>query len=244
MRRFFAIALILALVIAGGSAVVHAQGSALHYGDVVDGEITNEAFEVEYTFTGSANDVVIIRMWAEGFENVVNEPALALATADNEVLGSTADHISIAAATLVATLPSDGDYKILATRVDGSAGDSVGAYKLSVLKPELLTPGQPVTGSISSEDVAHYLIDAEGPFVLTYQRTGGAYSPEISINVISDIGETESQAVLSGGIMRGGSLDIDPGGPGQFIVILQEALWDFNFEVVSAEFTLTLDSAE
>lgn len=244
MRRLPAIALVLALVIAGGRVAVRAQGNALQYGDVVDGEITNEAFEVEYTFTGSANDVVIIRMWSEGFENTLSLPALALATAENQLLGSTTDHNSILDATLVATLPADGDYKILATRVDGSASQTVGTFKLSVLKPEALTPGQPVTGSISSEDVAFYRVEAEGPFVLTYQRTGGTFSPEVSVNTVSDIGEAESQALLSGTIVRAGSLDIDPGGPGQFIVVLQQALWDFNFEVVSAEYSLTLNSAE
>jgi hypothetical protein len=238
------IALLLALVIANGSVAIHAQGSPLQYGDVVDGEITNEAYEVEYTFTGAANDVVVIRMWTEGFDNVVNEPALALATADNAVIGSTADHISISDASLVATLPADGDYKILATRVDGSAGDSVGTFKLTVLKPEALTSGQPVSGSLSSEDKMYYLVNADGPFVLSYQRTSGTFSPEVSINLVSDVGDTESQAVMSGAIVRAGSLDIDPGGQAMFIVLLQEALWDFNFDVVSAEYTLTLDSAE
>lgn len=244
MRRLPAIALVLALVIAGGGVAVRAQGNTLQYGDVVDGEITNEAFELEYTFTGAANDLVIVRMWSEGFENVLTLPALALSTADNQLLGSTTDHSSIMDAILVATLPADGDYKILATRMDGSAGQTVGTFKLSVLKPEALTPGQPVTGSISSEDVAFYLVDAQGPFVLAYQRTGGTFSPEVSVNSVSDIGEAESKALLSGTLVRAGSLDIDPGGPGQFIVVLKQALWDFQFEVISAEYSLTLNSAE
>jgi hypothetical protein len=239
-----AIVLGLALVIAGGSVAVFAQGGTLQYGDVVDGEITNEAFEIEYSFTGSANDLVIVRMWTEGFENVLTLPALALATSDNQVLGTTADHTSIMDATLVATLPADGDYKILATRLDGSAGQTVGTFKLSVFKPEVLTPGQSVTGSISSEDTAFYLVEAEGPFVLAYQRTGGTFSPEVSVNAVSDIGEAESRGLLGGTFVRAGSLEIDPGGSGQFIVTLQEALWDFNFEPISAEYSLTLNAAE
>lgn len=244
MRRLATIALVLALVMVGGSLVARAQGGALQYGDVVDGELTNDAYEVEYTFTGAADDVVVIRMWTEGFDNVVNSPALALASADNTVIGSTADHISISDASLVATLPADGEYKILATRVDGAAGDSVGTFKLTVLKPEVLAPGQAVSGTLTSEEKRYYLVNADGPFSLSYERTSGTFAPEVSLNVVSDVGDMDSQAALSGSIVTAGSLDIDPGGQAMFVVLLQEALWDFNFDVVSAEYTLTLDAVQ
>lgn len=244
MRRLIGIALVLALIIAGGSIVARAQGATLQYGEVVDGEITNDAYEVEYTFTGAANDVVVIRMWTEGFDNVLNEPALALASADNTVIGSTVDHISISQAALVATLPADGEYKILASRVDGSAGDSVGTFKLSVTKPDVLASGQSVSGTVTSEDKLYYLINAAGPFSLRYERTSGTFSPEVSINVVDDTGDTESQASLSGTIVTAGTLEVDPGGQAMFLVILEESLWDFNFDVVSAEFTLTMEAAQ
>ncbi|MCC7207230.1 MAG: hypothetical protein IT323_07990 [Anaerolineae bacterium] len=244
MRRLIGIAFVLALLIAGGSIVARAQGSPLQYGDVVEGEITNDAYEVEYTFTGSADDLVVIRMWTEGFDNVLNEPALALASADNTVIGSTADHISISEAALVAILPADGEYKILATRVDGSAGDSVGTYKLSVIQPELIPAGQPVSGAITSEDRLYYVVVSSGPFTLRYERTSGTFAPEVSLNVVDETGDTESQASLSGSIVTAGTLEVDPGGEPLFLVILQESLWDFNFDVVSAEFTLTMEAAQ
>ena len=131
MRKSFAIVcLILALIVA--VPAVLAQDS-LAYGDTVAGAITSDEFSIEYTFEGTEGDVVVIEMRRTSTDEELRRPAVQLIAPDGDVLGDTSDNFSFGFALLAAQLPESGTYTIIAGRIDGPDGDSVGGFELELI---------------------------------------------------------------------------------------------------------------
>ncbi|MFN8375857.1 MAG: hypothetical protein U0694_23665, partial [Anaerolineae bacterium] len=88
MKKAMLIALVVfAALTLGAVASVFAQDDAIEiaYGDVVDGEISNDEFEVNYVFSGSEDDLVMIEMFPEPGTYGV-DPKLQLKDDDGDVL--------------------------------------------------------------------------------------------------------------------------------------------------------------
>lgn len=241
MSKLRVLTLVVTILLALVIHTPHSQaqdGSTIQYGDTVSGEITNQSFEVAYTFTGAANDAVIIRMIPVETFGDLTTPAVMLLDSNNAVLGLVETYGDV---TFAAVLPADGDYTILATRMDGRGGDAVGEYSLSLINPSTLVLGKTVGGSLTSEEVNFYVIRDLTEFNLALELSGD-FHPELTINTLSE-GSLSDEVSLYGSKMAGGSIhfrDTEAFGATVYVVKLEEALFDFNFDLVTAEYTLTL----
>jgi len=218
-------------------------GSTIEYGQTVTGEITNQSFEIEYSFVGSEGDVIVIEMKdPAGFSGTLDSPSIILLNSDYEVLGSV-DGLSGFTVTLVAQLPTDGEYVILATRRDGRSGDSIGAYTLDLIKPQVLIPNEPVEGSASTDNRAYYVVEVADEFAITYERLRGDFYPEVGVTVIDNF-ELNLVASLSGEMLSSGSIDVIPiiKTSQSFVIVIQVPLFQFNFAVKTVDFIISLAS--
>jgi serine protease Do len=111
------------------------EGGELVSGSVVEGELTDEAFETRYTFQGNAGDTVTISMSSIDGEL---DCYLVLIDPSGEVLAENDDHDSSEislfffsdSAIVGLSLPSSGTYTVLAQRYQGEEGRSEGGYEL------------------------------------------------------------------------------------------------------------------
>ncbi|MBN2305527.1 MAG: PPC domain-containing protein [Anaerolineae bacterium] len=190
--RFVAVVVVMALVVALAPAFarVEAAGGVVAYGDSVTGQITNQTYYELWQFAGSRGDRVQITMTGEGGL----DPYLGLIElASEEVLIEDDDSAGNSNAMIEFTLPSSGDFVIVATRYDLDAGKSVGNYTLDLaggngpqnqdstnisntpsVEPVELEPGvfymgdlslaEPMAGAISNDSYAQlYTVTIEEP---------------------------------------------------------------------------------
>ncbi|MCC6896949.1 MAG: hypothetical protein IT321_29290 [Anaerolineae bacterium] len=213
----------------------------IEYGQTVTGEITNRNFEIPFDFTGSEGDVIIIEMSPVDDLGDLNSPQIILLNEDGDVVGDTSGSFSFGSTLFTTQLENDGTYTILATRSDGRAGDSVGEFTLALINPERLEANSPLEGSISSSGGSnYYLVEVEGSDIaFKYSKTDGEFAPDISVNVINDYYGLDSIITLNGDALSDAQVAL-PSRPNLFIVKVSEALFDFNFETVSADYEVTV----
>ncbi len=162
IKLFLAFLSVLVVVLPG---VALAQGGGtITYGQVVTGEITQDAPEVRYTFTGAAGDVIVIRMNAtqsglDSYLELLGPDGQSLQTNDdsggnlNSLIGPF-------------RLPASGTYTVIATRFMRQQGSSTGPFELSintgVLNPLSL-----------NETITVTLDDAQPAAYFSYNGTAG-----------------------------------------------------------------------
>lgn len=234
--------LLIVLVVLVSVVPVYAQENILTYGDEVEGEITNRAFEVEYTFKGEAGDVVLIQMIPEDTFRGLSNPSIILLDEDNNVLETVG--AAFGTATLIYDLEKDGNYIILATRRDGRTGDSQGAYTLMLDKLEVFEGSGQVEATIDNESTLFFAVRTDSTFTLTYTRTGGTFYPTVVISQLvdsffgnSNLGEL---AVLSGSRLASGSLVVEPEGD-LYIVTVSSQSFSFSFSAETADFVIEIE---
>ena len=112
-----------------------AQDNTLTYGDTVTGEITNEAYEVPYTFEGTAGDVILVEMTMleEGLDSYIQ-----LKNASGEIIAFNDDGgVGVNSVMGPFILPADGIYTVVATRFMQAEGVSVGSFELTLSQTEI-----------------------------------------------------------------------------------------------------------
>lgn len=125
-----------------------------------------------YQFAGEAGERVILRMERAGG---TLDPLLALRDKQGRELVSDDDSGGGKNALIEDfRLPADGIYTIVATRFEGAAGDSRGAYRVELLLPELALAGLPAGTQLADwGDAQQGRID-DGQPVQRYAFQGGA----------------------------------------------------------------------
>lgn len=239
MKRWWLVAAVALSLTLGGTALAQGDTTPIAYGDTAEGEVTNAQFEIPYRFTGSAGDVVQARMVVDD-SGEFYEPSLILLNPDNTVLAS---HDGWYESILLAPLPVDGEYTLLASRNGGRTGTASGSYTLTLNVLGGLPVGEPVEGEMASEDVVAYAVPADAPFTLEFERVSGDFAPELTVNVMDEFGDFQVIGALYGQIVRKMTLEIepDPAAPVDFYIIqLARSSWDWNFETTDAQYTLTL----
>lgn len=105
----------------------HAQAGMISYGEAVTGTITAKNYFQVWQFSGTQGDRVRITMTGDG----ALDPYLGLIeVASEEVIAEDDDSAGNMNAMLELSLPSTGDYAIIATRYDLDTGTSTGQYEL------------------------------------------------------------------------------------------------------------------
>ncbi|MBL8165658.1 MAG: hypothetical protein JNJ61_26980 [Anaerolineae bacterium] len=178
MRKMSLVALLaLALVVLSAGVIAAQDKIPLEFGQYVEGELTNSAYEVKYTFSGKAGQVVAVEMLPKpGTYDL--DPAVILRDSDGDVLGQN-DDWDYPLSLVVAELPADEEYTILATRNGGSTGSTEGAYWIRATLVEPVESGAKLEATIVSD------FEKEVPniFVLRPTETGDVklgFSQEVS----------------------------------------------------------------
>lgn len=238
MKKLLLSVVAFVLVVSG----VYAQdGEGIVYGDTVTGEITNRDYEVLYTFEGSADDIVIAEMEALTFDSELSSPAILLLNSENDVVADTTETFSIRGALLVAELPADDTYTLIATRADGRGGTDQGEYWLRLSEVPVLEAGSNVDALIATDDPANYVAVRQGdePLRLTYEKTDGEFAPEITVNRIEG-SSLESVISLTGDELQEATVSL-PNGAGLYVIAVTESLFSFSFEPEDAKYRLSID---
>lgn len=236
-KRILLVTSLFSMLLLGALTVNAQDGGAIAYGDTVQGEISNTAFEVEYKFEGTEGDLIVAIMAdVDGVLGDFEAPGIILLGPDNAIITSVEESFTNQAI-LPAKLPSTGSYTLIATREGGRAGESVGSYNLTLIQPTLIEGT--VEGSVSSEGVAFYALETDQSFTLDYQKTGGEFNPRVQVSVIGEDGRLDEIGSLEGARVDSGSIGIAAGLEVSYFITLDEALFDFNFDEVTANFTLT-----
>jgi hypothetical protein len=223
MKRVVLVAAIFLLAI---TAFTASAQETLSYGQTVTGEITNEAYSVEYTFKASEGDIVVIEMaGVDPFEGF-SDPELVLTDPGGTVLANTEDMFQFfggyGEAYLAVELSAAGVYGLTATRTGGADGESVGEFTLTVNSPIPLEAGKPYSGTVSSEGrYDFYVYTGDAKFSIEYTKTDGGYWPEVSVNTVDDEGALQGQAYLVGDAITSGSIGTFRSGKTYFVFVGQ-----------------------
>jgi len=151
-----------ALLLAHGVPEPPAPDGELAFGDVVEGEITDDNYQDRWAFQGVEGDLVSIRMVRDDGDL---DSLLILLGPDNiEMFYDDDSGGNLDAHIRGFMVPEDGEYTIVATRLGERAGTSRGRYTLTLAKeePEDTTPngslqyGSSVSGEITNENYSDY----------------------------------------------------------------------------------------
>jgi hypothetical protein len=241
MKRSWMIVLLLLLLVV---PAVYAQ-ELLEPGQVVVGELTADVYELTYAFAGKEGDVVVIEADPVDALGDLNDTILILSDPSGAVLVDTTEAFSFGSSLIAAQLPASGTYTVKVTREDGAAGESVGEFELAVTLPQPITPDAPASSSTSSESRKQYFaVMSDTDFSLSYAKSGGDFFPDVLVSTIDEEdGNLNDVAQLSGTTFSVGMMGYFPANT-LYIVTVRERLFDFNFDEVTADYTLSVSLAE
>lgn len=159
MKRWLALGSI-ALLVLGGlvPTLALAQDDStgtIGYGQPVQGTITDDEYEFNYTFSASAGDVITIS--AVEIANTYLSLELQLIDSSGEVIHERDRWLPIYTL-LPFEIPADGDYTLRLVRSGGADGSSSGNFVVLVDLAQInpLEPGTPVEGRLSIPANTHF----------------------------------------------------------------------------------------
>jgi len=236
MRRFV---LLFSLLMMLAPLVTAQEVVTLVPGEIVTGEITNAAFEVEYQFLGNPGEIIVLEMQAAEGTRDLRSPEILLLDADGEIVADTTENIGINEAVLVFEVPVEAFYTVIATREDGRGGDSIGPFTLELIMPEVIAADSEITGSMTNETRSqYYVVQSEDDFTITYNKLAGDFFPQVVVARLGEYpGSTDEVATASGDSLTIATIGVFTGGEPYFITI-ERALFDFSFTEVTADFAL------
>lgn len=227
MKKLAFLMMLVALVVV--VMPVSAQAIKITYGETVEGELA-DAGEASYTFAGAAGDVVVVNFGDFAYEGTLNGASLSIQDSNGTELAASEGFSTTQTYT---QLPADGTYTVVATTTDLG-----GVYTLTLVNAPVLEADAAVEGTLTNEEVNYFSIVTGAPFNLAYARTDGEFHPQVAVKAQGDFGLTDI-AVLYGSQLNAGSMDVEPVEETVYLVIVEQALFDFTFSTVSASYSLT-----
>ncbi len=217
----------------------------IEYGERVEGVLTHENPAQAYSFMGEGGDVIVVEMRSvdRTLENLLDAPRLILRDRDDLTLVDTLLSYPIDDAVLVAQLPYDDLYTVIATRDENVGVLSIGAFTLQVTNAQMLSADQTYEATLESglTHADYYAIQRDDAVRLRYQHQSGDFHPQVSISVID--GEAPSGHTMQA-VGYGPGLDeviLGTFSPGMtYLVTLTQAPFDYNETALAAEYALNL----
>ena len=212
MRKSTVLSSVMSLLVLGFIMVMpsFAQDTTLTYGDTVTGEITNENYEVLYSFEGSADDVILVEMT---FLEAGLDPYLQLKNANGDVIFFDDDGgVGLNSVLGPIILPETGTYTIVATRYMQVDGQSEGPFELTLSQASLsnLVLNEPVTATLDADQnrVSFQYIN-EGRSIL--KLVGSVTIAEDIIPQINiEVRDSEGNWITAGYVDQQNNIIIDP----------------------------------
>lgn len=185
------------------------EGKRLIPSSETRGIITDEVFEIDYSYNAIAGTPIVITIRGQGLAtpaliltNPLGNKVIATATA-NQSIGSSSIHV------IATILPMDGQYIITATRQDGRAGNDEGDFVLNFDIPKSLDTNWSMANTITSDSWDWYVYHIDSPFSLIYQFESGEFKPDVGVYRLNLYSELISVGYLPG-------TDVDYGVIGRF----------------------------
>ncbi len=228
MKKVALLMVLVALVFAVMPAAAQ-TAEPIAYGAVVSGELVDNGSAL-YTFTGTAGDVVVVRFGDFEYEGTLNGATVEIKDAAGVSL---AKYEGFSTAETYAAIPADGEYTLTV-----STTDLGGIFTLEFIQATILENGAAITGSMTNEEVNYYAVVTDAPFTLKYELTAGDFRPQVTVKKQGDFG-LEDVAAIYGSEVTSGSMTVTPVAQTAYLVSLDEALFDFNFDTVTADYSLT-----
>lgn len=157
-QRLVRYCLLCGFLLIGLVSAVQSQGESIAVGDVVEASLAGES--QEYSFEGSAGDVVVIRLESDDFD-----PMIELLDASGDVINSDDDSGGSLNAELIFTVPSDGSYTIRVTSISSSPSGSF-VLRLRELEVQTIAFDTPVTVETDGTESFHFQFDAKAGSVV------------------------------------------------------------------------------
>jgi hypothetical protein len=225
--------------------------NTLQYGDTLTGFISEDVYQIAYSFSGQAGDTIDIRMSRtsgdlDSYISLLDPNGEEIAVNDDDPGG-----LNRNARLQGFTLPVSGLYTIVATRFDQDRGATEGGFTLTLETGETtasggntIEPGGSVTGTIDDTiPRIEYTLTVEDTTVVTIllQHTAGDLDPllilldddgdEIARNDDSAVGETRDSAIENVELA-----------PGTYTVVATR--YQQENGISSGDFTLTVEVAD
>ncbi len=223
-----------------------AQAGAISYGQTVQGEITEDAIEQSWTFTGSAGDIITISVKSNDDNYLdstltLQDSAGAVIVEIDDVFGLDPFYIT--------RLESDGEHTITVGRAGGADGSSVGGFDLTLAEAALTELGAAATLSLAEgQDSAFIAVqgDEAQKAVLEYELSAGDARPDLSIayfaydEFLEQVGYNELLS-LTGETISKVSINLELPVTGIYMVIVERSWFDWGD--TTGEFVVTVSSA-
>jgi hypothetical protein len=241
MLKRLTVLMLASLALLSMTALVNAQES-ISYGDVIEGEITDREYEIEYTFEAAEGDLVVVEMRRADTDSELYNADVIVLNPDGDIVADTTDYYgSNGAQAVVLFEAEDGEYTILATRDGGRGGDEEGNFTLRLLLVDELT-AKPVEGEMGTDALdAYYAIRAEGNVDVTYTWLSGNYAPLMQVRPVEELGYPSDQtASVSGTLLNTATINL-VGEDGQLLLVsvIGDPI-DYLFDDVEATFEIGL----
>jgi hypothetical protein len=198
----------------------------LSYGDTVQGTITGTRSAENWNFIGAEGDSIAIYMEAADYDL---DPAVRLIDAGDNEIGYDDDSGGGLNSYLLATLPADGLYTIVAQAYSGS-----GDYTLSLNlapEPEAIAYGGTATGTIGGGIISgRYTFNGQAGdmIIVTMSYTSGDLNPTLAL--LSPQGDTVAYDDDSGGNLNALCFAILPSS-GRYTIVAGRLGGSGNYEV-------------
>lgn len=256
MRKLISL-LLAAVIVAGGvtllsdSRTAHAQGGVLPLNEWVEGSVSPDAYEITYTFSAAAGELILIEMYDKSDDFSV-DPKLILSDSSGTVLVEDDDTVGLGAV-IVFEVPANGDYSLLATTAFGADGTDDGPYILRASQTTPLTPGSTIETTIYSEDSENApvisVIRPEADVTWAFSFTQEPSDLYISLSLEAEptdefdfsntVFELDETAGLSGATLNA------PLTAGEtYLFVVQKASFSFGFEATESTVTVTVAEAQ
>ncbi|MEE8347118.1 MAG: hypothetical protein V3S20_07210, partial [Dehalococcoidia bacterium] len=205
-----------------------ANATPISYGDTASGTINPRAEMDAYTFTGSAGDIVLVRMWSWAPEVWLYDEDGSYLTGAKGGVGSSFAHV------LDYTLPSDGTYTILAGRWQETGGYSLHLQRVNnPANPTSIFCGDSVSGTIdpraemdaytftgSAGDIVLVRMSSWAPVIWLYYQDGsyltgaqGGAGPSVAEISDYELPSDGTYTILAGRWLEIGGYTLSLGGP-------------------------------
>jgi len=241
MSKRLIVVILALLALLSMTALVNAQES-ISYGDVIEGEITDREYEIEYSFEAEKGDLVVVEMRRADTDSELYNADLIVLNPDGDVIADTTDYYGSNGAQAVVLFEAEsGEYTILATRDGGRGGDEEGNFLLRLLLVDELT-AKPQEGFISNDDLdAYYAIRAEGNVDVTYTWLDGNYAPLFEVRPVDELGFPSDQwGSVSGTLVNSATFNLAADDGQLMLVAVTANPIDYFFSDVEATFEVGL----
>ncbi|MBI1278928.1 MAG: hypothetical protein GC179_12440 [Anaerolineaceae bacterium] len=239
MLKRFAVLMSFALLMLFAAATVEAKTISIAYGDLVEGEITADQTEVEYSLTVAKGDVVVLDMRRSKDSELYSTAVIVQDEEGNEVVNTTEDtSANNTVAGFIAE--SDGDYTVIATR--NKYSQTFGEFQLRPTSVKLLESGDSVKGLVNNKTAdVYYALPADTDVKISYTQTAGDYYLYFRIMVLDS--QTSGTISASSTAIHGITWTVGMTTESKYLTLVSVGgnQYDLQHDDISSKFTLNVE---